>query len=51
MLEHIRAVEDMLDGADTAKTDLEGYARILLARALSRAASILRALAADEVEP
>jgi hypothetical protein len=51
MLAQLEALEESLDNAGEAKTDLEAYARVLLARALARAGSILRALAADEVEP
>lgn len=51
MLAQLEALQDSLEGAGEAKTDTEALARVYLARALARAATLLRALAADEVEP
>jgi hypothetical protein len=51
MLAQLEALEESIDDLSEAKTDLEAYAQVMLARALARAGRILKALAADEVEP
>jgi hypothetical protein len=50
MLAQLEALEESMDDLHECKTDLEAYARIMLARALARAGRILKALAADEVK-
>jgi hypothetical protein len=48
MLAQLEALEESIDDLNESKTDLEAYARVMLARALMRARRILNALAADE---